>query len=495
MNCTRRRVLTMAPLMILWRKAVFAAADARRPGQVEFDSSDRRLVAGFEWARAEALSYVRRQGPIGSWYEAALPGRNAFCMRDVSHQSTGAQILGLERENLNMLRQFAQHVSASKKWATWWEITGDGQPAPVDYKNDSNFWYDLPANFDVLDACYRQWQWTGDTAYANDDVFLNFYRRTVTDYIHAWDRTSSGFPEHMPGDGHMGIGTYDEDLQRQVMVGADLVAAQYAAFRDYASLERARGELGVAEDFERKAAMLQVLFNTTWWDAARGSYYLAMGEDGKLHDDLKIGTGGGALEFPLYYGITDGEKTRAALDALERHLALDEAAQKGIMGGVEGESYLPDIFYKYGRSRSAYTILTALIDPSLKRRTYPEVSFTIVGNIATGLMGISPVEAGRVVETFPQLTRETEWAEIRNVRFGGNTIAVRHRACAETKLTNLAGPDLLWRASFPGTTGTIRMNGKPVNASAGTRPGGVGESWCAFNVRAGQSVTAMVGTA
>jgi hypothetical protein len=50
-----------------------------------------------------------------------------------------------------MLRQFAQHISASKKWCSWWEITGDGNPAPVDYKSDQNFWYDLPANFDVVE--------------------------------------------------------------------------------------------------------------------------------------------------------------------------------------------------------------------------------------------------------------------------------------------------------------------------------------------------------
>jgi len=31
---------------------------------------------------------------VGYWYEAALPGREAFCMRDVSHQSIGAETLG-----------------------------------------------------------------------------------------------------------------------------------------------------------------------------------------------------------------------------------------------------------------------------------------------------------------------------------------------------------------------------------------------------------------
>lgn len=497
MSCTRRQLLSIGPLFLLWPKIVLTGADTALPqhGGVDFDSSDARLVGGFAWAKAEALSYVRNDGPIGSWYEAALPGRNAFCMRDVSHMSTGAHMLGLQRENRNMLGQFVRHISASKKWATWWEVTGDGKPAPVDYKSDSDFWYDLPANFDVLDACYRQWQWTGDSAYIGDEAFLNFYRRTVTDYIRVWDRTGSGFPEHPTGNGHMGIGTYDEDLQRQVMVGADLVAAQYAAFRDYAAIERARGDSAIAEQFERKAAALQSLFNTTWWDAARGSSYLAMGEDGRLHNDLKIGTGGGALEFPLYYGITAGDKTRAALDALEQHLGLNAAAQKGIMGGVEGESYLPNIFYKYGRSRSAYSILAALIDPSLKRRTYPEVSFTILGNIATGLMGIRPVTAGRTVETFPQLTRETLWAEIQNVPFGRSTIAVRHRTCTETKLTNQTGPDVLWRASFPGTLRSIHLDGKERQASTETRAGSVRSSWCEVRVPSGQTMTAAAGEA
>jgi hypothetical protein len=142
-------------------------------GSVEFASSDTRLVDGFLWAKAQALAYARESSAIGPWYEAALPGRNAFCMRDVSHMSNGAHFLGLGARTRNMLRQFAKNITASKKWCTWWEITGDGEPAPVDYKDDQNFWYCLPANFDVMDACFRQWGWSGNNAYL-DDVFLNF---------------------------------------------------------------------------------------------------------------------------------------------------------------------------------------------------------------------------------------------------------------------------------------------------------------------------------
>ena len=60
-------------------------------------------------------------------------------MRDVSHMSKGAQFLGLGPEPGICMRQFAENISASKKWCTWWEITGDGKPAPVDYKSDENF--------------------------------------------------------------------------------------------------------------------------------------------------------------------------------------------------------------------------------------------------------------------------------------------------------------------------------------------------------------------
>ncbi|MEN8226481.1 MAG: hypothetical protein ABFS05_14090 [Bacteroidota bacterium] len=53
---------------------------------VNFTCSDSTLQHAFEWAKATALSYVREDTIVGLWYEAALPGRDAFCMRDVSHQ-------------------------------------------------------------------------------------------------------------------------------------------------------------------------------------------------------------------------------------------------------------------------------------------------------------------------------------------------------------------------------------------------------------------------
>lgn len=44
-------------------------------GTITFKSSIQKLNQGFEWAKAQALSYVREdENGAGKWYEAALPG-------------------------------------------------------------------------------------------------------------------------------------------------------------------------------------------------------------------------------------------------------------------------------------------------------------------------------------------------------------------------------------------------------------------------------------
>ena len=117
-------------------------------------TSDQRLLECFQWAKAQALEYVRSGDPVGLWYEAALPGREVFCMCDVAHQA-----LGLAARTRNMLGEFAVNISESKDWCSYWEIDRRDRPAPVDYTNDKEFWYNFPANFDVLDACYRMYRW------------------------------------------------------------------------------------------------------------------------------------------------------------------------------------------------------------------------------------------------------------------------------------------------------------------------------------------------
>ncbi|NLY60215.1 MAG: hypothetical protein GX054_01715, partial [Clostridiales bacterium] len=107
-------------------------------GKVCFYSDNKQLEKGFNWAKSQALEYVFEGDLVGDWYEAALPDRAAFCMRDVSHQSTGGQVLGLAGHNKNMLLKFAQGIAESRDYCSFWEIDKFYRPAPVDYTSDED---------------------------------------------------------------------------------------------------------------------------------------------------------------------------------------------------------------------------------------------------------------------------------------------------------------------------------------------------------------------
>ncbi|MCK7461715.1 MAG: hypothetical protein MZU84_06460 [Sphingobacterium sp.] len=123
------------------------------------DAQARRRLSPGPRARPSTTSFRPPSTaiPSATGTRPLLPSRFAFCMRDVSHQATGAHVLGLAAFNRNMLDKFARAVSPSRDYCSYWEIDKWNRPAPVDYKSDRDFWYNLTANFDVLDACWRQY--------------------------------------------------------------------------------------------------------------------------------------------------------------------------------------------------------------------------------------------------------------------------------------------------------------------------------------------------
>ena len=75
---------------LIFAIAASCGLSAAAQSPLRFTTTDTTLQRTFDWARDMALSYVHDgSGPVGLWYEAALPGRDAFCMRDVSHQVVG----------------------------------------------------------------------------------------------------------------------------------------------------------------------------------------------------------------------------------------------------------------------------------------------------------------------------------------------------------------------------------------------------------------------
>lgn len=58
----------------------------------------------------------------------------------------------------------------------------------MDYKSDEDFWYNLPANFELLDVCFRMYRLTGDMDYIQDEDFVRFYDWTIHQYAQWWDK-------------------------------------------------------------------------------------------------------------------------------------------------------------------------------------------------------------------------------------------------------------------------------------------------------------------
>jgi len=466
--------------------------------RLSFESSDRPLAEGFAWAKKQALAFAFEGDPVGPWYEAALPGREAFCMRDVAHQSAGGHALGLAAHNRNMLRRFAENISESRDWCSYWEIDRYNRPAPVDYKNDAEFWYNLPANFDILDCCYRMYLWTGDMAYLHDPVLLNFYDRTVTDYVGRWDLDTDRVMRRkrfMNLRGtleptkkfhfYRGDPSYDENREEFVL-GIDLLAAQYAGYLAYARIQELRGNADASQTYLRKAREVRALINKEWWDEKSQQFSSHLGKDYKF-----LGTAGSSL---LYWdAVEDGQKAQAAVNHL-----LD-AIRKQPSGSVEGQSHHAEILYRYGSPDAAYAQMIDLTREDRQRREYPEVSYSVIGAIVSGVMGISvePAPPSRAAEDGNFVDRSIKtraahskmgWVALRNLPVRANEISVRHEGAARTFFTNDRGPSLLWQAEFPGSFAALSVNGRPQKASQEKAPLGRPISWVRSVVAPGSTV-------
>ncbi|HJV47905.1 MAG TPA: hypothetical protein VJ549_01390 [Geothrix sp.] len=442
---------------------------------LELSSSDATLVKGFAWAKKQALTYVFEGDPVGPWYEAALPGREAFCMRDTAHQANGAQALGLARHTKNMLHRFAENISESKDWCSYWEIDRHNRAAPADYQDDRDFWYNLPANFDVLDCCYRMYLWTGDAAYLKDPVFLTFYDRTVNEYVQRWDlgldrimdrrRAMNGKASPRVGlrfEGARGIPGYDEDASGY-RVSLDLLGTQYAAYRAYAHFQDLRGNHGTARRFAKKAEGVRSLANSTWWHA-KGGYFHALGL-GKGHFQGRAGLD------PLYYGIVQaGPQAKGAVDELLAVIRRDPSSKS-----VESQSHQAEVLYRCGFPDLAFQQMMDLTREHRPRQEYPEVSFSVVGAIVTGLMGVEvvPTHAGFGVPTPDQASVAVRtlsglgnlaWVELQHLPLRANEIGLRHESDRRSTFHNERGPSLTWEAVFGGRHHLLQVNGRPVKA-------------------------------
>lgn len=412
------------------------AGSATGRSAIRLASSDPNLTLAFQRARERALAGVFTGDPVGDWYASNRDNR-AFCMRDVTHESTGASLLGLYGHTLNMLRRFAASTAKSRRWCGYWIITKDGFPSPNEFAGDDNFSFALPANFDLLRACHRQLLWTGDRQYI-DPLFTGFYDRTVNQYVQAWDEEHDGVMKSRE-DSPRVAASYNQQAPH-FLTGADLIAAQYGGYLAYAAIQEIKGGRGslsqrIAGEYRAKAEALRNRFNKEWWDAEQNRIRAGLMPDRSWWP----GYVAPCNVYPLKFGIPeDGPKTEATLDLMERDRPPFDSTY----------SYYPEVLYRYGRNDSAYRYLLEITDPAFSGYKMTETAFAALGSIGGGLMGISPDAPQAAVETMPRLPKALEWVRMENVPVAANQIAVEHRGNAETRFTNQTGEPLTWKVAF-----------------------------------------------
>jgi len=404
---------------------------------VQFFSSDPQLCSGFHWAKKQAMAYVRDNAPVGPCYESSLPGRDSFCMRDASHQAGGAHCLGLAAHNRNVMEVFARHISADRDFCSYWEVTTHGTPTPVDYTDDSDFWYNLPANFDVADACSRLYDLTGDQGYLLDPVMANFHRMSVEDYLWTWDRDRDGIVDRVAADGRRGIASYDEGSTNGYRIAADALSLEYAAFMAGARMYALKGEEEKAANYRAKAQRLQDIFCGQWWNEEEKHFHAFRLADGEFSEHASFDN---ALT-PLRCGIIqDPAQLQGHLDYL---MTLEPRMN------VEIRSYFPLILWRNGRHEDAKRIWLKMTAKDYHRREYPEVSYAAVESLIFGYMGLE-ADAERGVLRTCSAVEEGAWAQVYDLPLWGGAIALKHEDRSASELTNLTGRPIQWEAAIGG---------------------------------------------
>ena len=435
-------------------------ADTSR-NELQISSNDTALVSVFHWASERSESYVGEDtDPVGPWYEAALPEREAFCMRDISHQCIGEEINGHGRQNLNMFTRFVENISEAKDYCTYWEINKDNLPAPVDYENDQDFWYNLNANFDLMDACYRLYLWTGERRYISDPRFLNFFRLTSREYIERWQLEPDRIMQrravmNVRGDVSQkrfkrvrGLPSYEESVPHLKVTG-DLLATMFRGLHSYASILELNDEKAEAEAVRRQAEAYAQLYDSLWWNPASGNYYSYCLDDDTFSE-------GGTNMFPLRFGIArQPERIQSILHLMET-----------VETNVETMSYYPLLFCQYGKPEVARRFIDELYQN--ERRDYPEVSSGLLEGIVCGIAGVQAHAAEQTLSTCPQLPAPTEWLALENIPVFSGSISLIHYNNRKTALVNKTGETFVWRACFPGEWEQILLDGEPLAVRQGS---------------------------
>lgn len=463
---------------------VFDAANPVRvtaaTSSLTITSSSQYLVDAFNWAKPKALSYV--QTGIGSnipSYWAGYLSRPAFYSRDVCHMTAGAQLLGLNNENFSMLETFAKSSTSGRKYYPLWAFKFDGGIYTVDYKADDNFVREIPAVFEIVEKAYKMYLWSGDSRWINDPDMINYYDHALNDFISLHDENANGVAEEHHTSIWQGVATYNENGEGLVEAG-DAIGSQYQAFLAYSGILAARGDSAGASIWATKAADLKNHFNTNWFSTSANRYIRGFSSSWTPKTDFGKEN---SWFMPMKQITNPGSRTDSYLTY------IDSSVSALAPFNIEAYTYLPEAFYLWGRNDLGWKWLKYIAD---SRSTYPEISYTVIGHTAEGMMGIQPNAPQHKVATLPRLTPEVGWVQLDHIPVGGHDILVKHEGNTKTTLKHNTGTEnLTWEAQFDGSYSTLYLDGTAMPASQKTVNGRT-LSYITVALAAGQQKTVSV---
>lgn len=483
------------------------------------ESDNELLTEGFNWAVKKTDQFVMtgKEGPINKWspssgtgpvaympsYWAGYYDRTAFYGRDFVHQAVGGQIVGLWNENWNMFHTFADFASESRKWYTGWAFNFDGSIYTLDYHSDNSFVREVPAQFELVEKAYKQYLWSGDRRYIEDETMWNFYTKVMTDFVTLHDTNGNGIAEGT-GTGNIFSGscTYNERGGQPIIEAGDAIGSQYQATLAYAAMLKARGEEEESQKWFDKAAELKRYFNKEWsvmpGDDGTGRYARALSTDGetKYNDFGKENS----WFMPMKQITEPGERTDAYLDFIKEEVGDHIGDKPNSPSNIEAWTYLPDTFFPYNRANDAWKYMKYILsvkDNPHERPSqgtngdYPEISFTIISQTVEGMMGMEADAYNHKVATAPRLPDEVNNVSVKYIQMGDHELDLAHDGLTKSTLTNHSEKALNWEARFYGEYDYINVDGTPVKAQQ-KEINGVTVSYVTVPVSADGTVTCQV---
>jgi hypothetical protein len=103
------------------------------------------------------------------------------------------------------------------------------------------------------------------------------------------------------------------------------------------------------------------------------------------------------------------------------------------------------------------------------------------------VMGVQPAQKDDAFDvlTLSRLPTDHDRATLSGLSIRRNQLYITHTGRSSTRLKNMSGPPVRWRAAFPGAISRLHVDGTTVAANHSISAGGAAVSWTDVTVPSG----------